>query len=342
MRVLWVTNMWPDDRRPWYGSFVFSQASSLRALGVEVDVLYMPGYRRRSEYARGVLELRRRLRAGRFDVAHAHYGHSAVVAACQRRVPLVVSYCGDDLLGTPAAGDAWRMTPSSLALARGFAQVARVSAATITKSVAMEHRLPRSCRPRNHVIPNGVDLERFARMDREEARRRLGWSDGRPSVLFVGDPELPRKNFGLASAVCDELARRGNPVSLRVAWDIAPDQVPVWLSAGDAMLFPSLSEGSPNAIKEAMAAELPIVSAPVGDVPERLDGVSGTFVVERRIDAMADALLSALQVGRATTARQAVAELSIERIAARVLHVYRQASRRAEPPPDSRRTARAR
>lgn len=45
MRVLWVTNMWPDAERPWYGSFVHSQAESIRQLGVELEVVYMPGYR---------------------------------------------------------------------------------------------------------------------------------------------------------------------------------------------------------------------------------------------------------------------------------------------------------
>jgi glycosyltransferase involved in cell wall biosynthesis len=223
------------------------------------------------------------------------------------------------------------MTPASLALARAFAQLARVSAATITKSHAMEQRLPRACRPRNHVIPNGVDLERFAPLDHEEARLRLGWSGRTLNVLFVGNPELPRKNFALAKSVCDELARRHHEVSLRVAWDIAPDQVPIWLSASDALIFPSLSEGSPNVIKEAMAAELPIVSAPVGDVPERLAGVAGTFIAERRVDVMADALTSALRVGRATAAREAVTELSIDRVAARVIDVYRQVTGGAEP-----------
>lgn len=342
MRVLWITNMWPDKHRPWYGSFVYSQAQSLSALGAELDVLYIPGYQRRSEYARGVLELRRRLRSTRFDLVHAHYGHSGVVARVQWSAPLVVSYCGDDLLGTPAAEGSGRMTPTSVALARAFAQLARVSAATITKSRAMERCLPGASRLRNHVIPNGVDLEFFAPLDHEEARRRLGWSGSTPNVLFVGNPQLPRKNFVLANAVCDELVRRGRNVSLRVLWGVAPDQIPIWLSAGDALLFPSLSEGSPNTIKEAMAAELPIVSAPVGDVPERLHGVPGTFIVERRIEDMANALAAALEVGRATAAREAVADLSIERIAARILKVYCEAAGRARPSSDTRRLARAR
>lgn len=313
--------MWPDERRPWYGSFVYSQAESLRRLGASLDVLYIPGYQSKSAYLRAIGDLNRRLRTSDFDLVHAHYGYSGVVARCQGRIPLVISYCGDDLLGTPS-GDGAAFTSSSRALAMGFAQLGRVAAATITKSHAMAVRLPRSVRARNHVIPNGVDLSRFAPTDRGEARRVLGWRNEKPNVLFVGDPAIPRKNIGLARRVCAELVRRGRPVELRIASDTPPERMPLWLNAADVLLFPSLSEGSPNAIKEAMAAELPIVSAPVGDVPERLHDVPGTFVVPHDAHRMADALLAALDEVRAPAARDAVSELSTERVAERVLAVY--------------------
>lgn len=332
MRALWVTNMWPDERRPWYGSFVFSQAQSLRDAGVEIDVVYIPGYRGKAEYARGWREMRAALRSHSYDLVHAHYGHSGVVARFQTDAPLVVSYCGDDLLGTPAAG-APGMTRRSLLTARALAQLARVARRTITKSEQMARRLPAGARRRNQVIPNGVDLARFVSMDRADAQARLGWKAGPPNVLFLGGPQIIRKNLALARRVCLELNSRGRPVQLRVADGIAPEEVAVWMNASDVLLFPSLSEGSPNAIKEAMASELPIVSAPVGDVPERLAGVEGTFVVPREVHAMADALIAALRVGRAPAARQAVSDLSLERVAERICAVYREAV--GEVPPQA-------
>lgn len=323
-----MSNMWPDERRPWYGSFVFSQAESLRQLGVELDVVYIPGYRSRAEYLRAPGAVYRAVRAKAYDVVHAHYGHSAVVGRCETGVPLVISYCGDDLLGTPTGTQPGQITPLSRMLAATFAQCSRLAAATITKSEEMARRLPRSAQHRNHVIPNGVDLERFAPGDQAEAQRTLGWAEQLPNLLFVGNPALPRKNFALAEAVGAELARRGRPTRLRVAWDIGPDQIPLWLNAADVLLFPSLSEGSPNAVKEAMAVGLPVVSAAVGDVPERLRGVPGGFVVDRDVHAMADAVLAALDVGRSAEIREAVLPLSIERVAERVAAVYRDVSRR--------------
>jgi teichuronic acid biosynthesis glycosyltransferase TuaC len=325
MRVLFVSNMWPDDVRPWYGSFVHSQANSLAALGVDISVLSIRGYASTWEYPRAAVRvLASNLR--RFDVVHAHYGHSGVIGRLNVHRPLVVSYCGDDLLGTPDASRAGKRTPRSLALARAFAQLARVSAATITKSLEMERRLPEHVRPRNHVIPNGVDLERFAPIDQGDARRRLGWSRDEKIALFVGNPALTGKNYPLAEAAC-AIARRDCPeLRLRPVWKLPPDEMPTCLSAADTLVFPSLSEGSPNAVKEAMACELPIVATSVGDVSERLAGVSGCAVVPPEPSAFAAALLAALRHGRSLDARRAVSALSSQRVAERILDVYRSVS----------------
>jgi teichuronic acid biosynthesis glycosyltransferase TuaC len=321
VNVLWLTNMWPDAERPWYGSFIHSQAQSLERIGVNLDVLYVPGYRSSWEYARGAREVLRRSRARRYDLVHAHYGHSGMLARLQSRTPVLLSYCGDDLLGTPRA-DGAGLTRQSIVFARAFAQLSRVLQATITKSEEMELRLPPSVRGRNHVIPNGVDLSQFNPLPRDAARAQLGWSAETKNLLFVGNPDFPRKNIRLARAVSDELNARGVAVRLRVVWQVDPAAVPVWMSAADTLIFPSLFEGSPNTVKEAMAMELPIVSARVGDVPERFRGVEGTFLAERDPKVMADRVELALAYDRAPAARAAIAELSVEKVAERLMALY--------------------
>ena len=316
MKVLFVTNMWPDDERPWYGAFVKSQADSLERLGIEIDVLPIRGYAGRAAYARAAMRMRRLTRRGGHDVVHAHYGHAGVVARTQRRSPLVVSYCGDDVLGTRTSEGG--LTPRSRVEAAAFRQLARVAAATITKSREMAETLPEDVRHRNHVIPNGVDLDRFKPIDKREARARLGWDPGERTILFLANPAIPTKNHPLAAATCARLPG----VRLRVEHDRPYEEVPLLLSAADAMLFTSLSEGSPNVVKEAMAAELPVVSTAVGDVPERLRGVAGCHICEPDPDALAGALASALAHGRSPEARAAVADLSSEVVARRIQRLY--------------------
>jgi glycosyltransferase involved in cell wall biosynthesis len=326
VRVLFVTNLWPDAQRPWYGTFVHTQARSLEALGVEVSVQAIRGYASRFAYARAIGDVARGNGTPPYDVVHAHYGHSAVVARFQRRAPLVVSYCGDDLLGTrrPDGG----VKARSRMEATVFRQVARVAAATITKSEEMERALPAAVRHRNHVIPNGVDLARFRRLDRAEARRELGWAEDETVALFAANPDVVSKNHPLAAQAARRAAARVPRLRLRVAWGAPPERMPLMMSAADALLMTSTSEGSPNVVKEAMACELPVVSTPVGDAPERLSGVAGCHVRPADADALADALVDAVGHGRSPEARTAVEPLSLERVAERVLAVYREVAAR--------------
>ena len=98
-RVLVVTNLWPFPGDPGYGSFVKAQMESLRPLRVEYDLLFINGRESRWNYLRSVRQMRRCLRAAHYDLIHAHMGLSGWVARCQMRVPVVVSFLGDDVLG---------------------------------------------------------------------------------------------------------------------------------------------------------------------------------------------------------------------------------------------------
>jgi glycosyltransferase involved in cell wall biosynthesis len=101
------------------------------------------------------------------------------------------------------------------------------------------------------------------------------------------------------------------------------------MNACDALLFPSWIEGSPNAVKEAMACNLPVVGSDAGDIPELLSRGVGNHVVpvvgEARLDEQArlfaDALAAALEVGRSTS-RAAMEDLSAQAVAQKLRQVY--------------------
>ena len=59
-RVLLVTNLWPTEDDPSYGSAIQAQMESLRPLGVDYDVLFINGRQSVLNYVRGIFELRRR------------------------------------------------------------------------------------------------------------------------------------------------------------------------------------------------------------------------------------------------------------------------------------------
>ena len=321
-----MANCYPDSRRPYYGAFVHADVMALRNAGLAVDVLAIPGYLGKQEYAKGVLRALAVNGRRPYDVVHAHYGLMGLVGRLQLRAPLVVSFTGGDIQGDPDASGV--LTRWARAKARAYAASAHLAAATITKSKALEEHLPPSCRDRNHVVPTGVDLSRFARFSREEARAQLGWAPNVPTVIFVADPTRPVKNFALAQAAVERLRERVPAVELRVAATVPPPDIPVWMAAADALLLTSHSEGSPNVIKEAMAAELPAVSTPVGDVPDRLRGISGCHVLPPDPDALADGLAHAVAHGRSPAAREAIADLDSRRWADKVIAIYESVARR--------------
>lgn len=98
-RVLAVTNMWPHEADPSYGIFVKEQMDSLRPLGVEYDVVFVNGRESRWNYLRGIGQVRCQLREKQYDLIHAHFGLAGWVARFQFRVPLVIDFLGDDVLG---------------------------------------------------------------------------------------------------------------------------------------------------------------------------------------------------------------------------------------------------
>jgi glycosyltransferase involved in cell wall biosynthesis len=144
-------------------------------------------------------------------------------------------------------------------------------------------------------------------------------------VLFPGNPSDPVKGFALAQeAVRIVQKHMREEVELAVLWEVAPENVPLYMNAADVMILTSFSEGSPNVVKEALACNLPIVSLPVGDVPELLQGVEECHVVVGNAETLSTTIVAELHRGRATNGRTAVQQkgLDLASVANRVLAVY--------------------
>jgi teichuronic acid biosynthesis glycosyltransferase TuaC len=315
VRVLVVTNMWPSAERPHWGAFVRSQADSLAALGCENTLYEIQGYRSKMEYFRALSAIPRAARACGAELVHAHYGLSGA-AATRVHVPLVVSFCGDDLLGRPDAHD--RLTFKSRALLPVSHHAARRADAVIVKTDEMRRTIAN--------IPDGVDLARFAPEPRAVARAALGWRDAGHVLLFAANPKEQRKNFALAEATRAALIARGLDVRLEAVYGRPQADIVRAMNAADVLLLPSLHEGSPNVVKEAMAVGLPVVAAPVGDCAERLRDVSPSWVVERSVEAFANAAAAVLADGRRSNGREVIERtLSLGAVAKQVRAVYERA-----------------
>jgi glycosyltransferase involved in cell wall biosynthesis len=257
VRVLIVSNMAPDPERPALGAFVRTQVAALRRIpGIEVcEHHFAP--RSPLDYLRAAPAVRRATRGLRFDVVHAHFGLTAWPAlAARARVRVLTMHSMD--LRHPRSR---RITLAALGrydlAAAVSSDLARlVPGAGTTRRVA--------------VLPCGVDLERFRPIDRREARRRLGLDPDEPCLLFCHDPGRADKRFDLAREAAGD-------VRLHVLGRVAPDEVPLWHNAANAVLVPSDFEGFGLAVPEALACDVPVLATPTGAHPAALHGVPGTL-----------------------------------------------------------------
>jgi glycosyltransferase involved in cell wall biosynthesis len=312
-----VTAPLPTASRPGTWAAVARQIDSIRSLGIEVEVLEIEGARG-IKYLQALAHLKER--SSRANVIHAHYGYCGWVSRLQRRKPVVVSFMGSDLLGVADASG--RITASSRLVVEIDRRLARFVDAAIVKSRQMAQVLHPVVA---HVIPNGVDLDAFQPIDRAAARGSLGWQDGKRCVLFPGNPALPNKGFPLAQAAVSVAASAlGEPVEIIPLTGIAPRQVPLFLSACDAMLLASYTEGSPNAVKEAMACNLPVIAVPVGDVAELLSGVESCAVCPRDPQVLGSELARVLQTANRSNGHETIKArgLDLSSVAHRVAEVY--------------------
>jgi teichuronic acid biosynthesis glycosyltransferase TuaC len=318
IRVLMITSDWLWNS--WGGSAVFiaRQVEFLRREGVEVDLLPFRGARNPRNYLAAWKEVRRRLDKGGYDLVHAQFGQSGITAL-PKRIPLVVTYRGDDLEGI--IGESGRYIASGWVLRSLSRLVARQADAAIVVSDHMTRYLPRSIQA--HVMPSGIDLDLFHPEPRDAVRRRLGLPLDTKLVLFVGNPGLARKRHGLARQAV-ELVSRSLPVRLVVGWEMPHRQIADLMNACDALVVTSMQEGSPNSVKEALACNLPVVTVPVGDVAQRLRGVAGCVLCPNDMpETIAAGLEQVLRRGGRIDGRSAVRHLDERLLTQQLIGVYR-------------------
>lgn len=309
MRVLVVTNLFPDSAAPQRGRFVRDQVEALRGLGVDLELFtfglgkgaYLPAARR----LRGIL------RRSRFDIVHAHYGLAGWSARLAGASPLIVTFHGTDIRHRVVG-------PLSRSLARQTDLAAAASRALFEREDGRAG-LPRRTR-RSAVLPCGPDLGRFRQLPRDESRRQLGLDPGSRFLLFPADPARPAKRHDRAAAVADAVG-----VELLVGGRIDPERMPLFVNAADAVLVTSDHEGFGLAVLEALACDVPVLSTPVGVAPFAAGDLDGCLVAPFDLERWRSAAATHVESPdpRVPGAGRAAA-FSAPRMAERVLAAYRE------------------
>lgn len=319
LRVLMIVSDWPTTKLDATTHFVKRQADFLQAAGVSVGVFPFRGQKNPLRYLWYWSQVRRRLREEPFDIVHAQFGSSALLAMPASR-PLVVTFRGSDIQGV-ISDSTGRYTRLGRAFQRCNRFIAHQADAVVVVSEHMKRFLPAGIEAT--VIPSGLDLDVFRPVPQADARRKLGLAPERRLVVFAGRPTQARKRYDLAQRAV-EILNQSYPADLHVVWGIPHHEVPLHMAAGDVMLFTSMQEGSPNVVKEALACNLPVVSVSVGDVAERLRGIRNCELCEDdHPETLAAALERVLRRGERSNGREAMQALDERLMTARLIRVYR-------------------
>src|SRR6185312_7650076 len=152
---------------------------------------------------------------------------------------------------------------------------------------------------------------------RAEARARLGLDPAGPYLLFPHDPVRPLKRY-------DRAVEAAGDVPLLTLGGVAPDEVPYWINAANAVLVPSAAEGFGLSVIEALACGVPAFGTPVGIHPVALGGIPGAFCASWDREAWRAALRPVLEAEDPRVDGRRRSELfSADRMAARVVAAWR-------------------
>jgi glycosyltransferase involved in cell wall biosynthesis len=168
------------------------------------------------------------------------------------------------------------------------------------------------------VIQNGVSLDKFYSVDKNDARKKLSIPNHSKIILSVGSL-IPRKGFDLLIEAMPKLIRQVDDICLYIigegplrrylqqkitdlklepyikfVGEIPNHELRIWYSAADVFCLASSREGWPNVIMESLACGTPVVATNVWGTPEILTSPNVGILVERRPESILKGLRNAL------------------------------------------------
>ena len=291
-----------------------------------------------------VLRLSRLIRRERADIVHTWLFTGN---AFGRAAALLAGGCA--IVGSERSVDRWR-TLAHVVVDRVLAsRTAKIiaNAEAVKRFYVESEKIPAR---KFVVVPNGLDMEPFLEARPWPLREELGLP---PDAHVIGcvarleeqkgieyllraarvvTAEWPRAVFVVAGGGPKEAELRAMALDAglgeRFRFLGYRDNVPSLMAAFDVFVLPSLWEGLPNVVLEAMAAGCPVVATDVGGAGELIaHRESGWLVPARDPQAIADAVLGLLRdpglAGRLSAAGRVTAcGYTVERMVERTQRVY--------------------
>lgn len=286
--------------------FITQQVTALENCGVECH--YFPVKSKgMAGYLKHLKALRNAIKKFHPDVVHAHYGLCGLLANLQRRVPVVTTYHGSDINKKnvlPFSKMAMRLSAWSIFVSKKTIDIAKP-------------------KKKYTLLPCGIEICDLQLTDKQEARQKMHLQADKKYVLFAGAFDNAVKNAPLAKETVALL--NDNNVELLELKGYSHEEVTLMMCAADVFLMTSISEGSPQVVKESLACGCPVVSVDVGDVKERISKVKGCYVAEtREPKELSELLIKVLSSGNRVEGRDVIIKDGLDntQVAQRLIEIY--------------------
>lgn len=270
MKVLQITTNYPCKENPIFGIFMKEQVESVEKYGVDNTIVFSNGLKSNPRikfsasfiHLRTALKLWWHLRTHKYDVIHCHNVLSGLILK-------IACGFGDNNTILSLQNDPDNPGTSDHAFTNKlYPQFTRL---IIKKQL-------KKTKEKFLYLPNGVNMELFRPHDRKECKKKLGLDLNKRYVLFVDSntfrarTQKRKDRFDETLRILKDKYGYGNLEQL-VMIKTAREDVPFWMNACDFYLLSSDEEGSPNAVKECMACNVPVVATPVGNIPDLFEDV---------------------------------------------------------------------
>ena len=284
--------------------FVEEQGEALRGKGVNVDFFQIKGSYFRTR------EFKKKIRTFEPDIIHAHYGLSGITAVLQSKVPVIITFHNGETLNF------FVNFISSLFSLRAK-HVIYVAQHIYDKCIFKR-------KDRYTILPCGVNLADCMITVFEQARKQLGFSPDKKHILFGGAFDNLRKNYPLLHEAIKLSGRKD--IEVLEMKGLSREEITLRMCGCDLFALPSKSEGSPQALKEAMSCNCPILATDVADIKHLLGDLPGHYICSLCPDNVTEELLCALEFDGRTEGRKRIIELGLtnDNIAERLIEIYNQ------------------
>ena len=282
--------------------FVKEQAESLIKQGLSVDFFLIKG-KGLFGYLKNYFLLLKKIKYEEYNLVHAHYGLSGLLASMQLTIPVVITFHGSDV----------NMKKNYI--------FSRIASKLSTTNIFVHQSLPKKLKIYRNpiIIPCGFNNNRFFPLPKDKAREVLKWKKNKHYIVFSSSFDNKIKNVQLAwSAISD--INNCNLIELK---GYEKEKINLILNASDLLLVTSLSETGPIIVKEALACNCPIISTDVGDVKKLIQNVQNCYISSYNPEEIKKKINLVLLNNKRTNGKQAVKNFKLENIAYKVIDVYK-------------------